>query len=50
MNQNEIAGAGVMLSNVLARCGDDPKYAKLRDRATALLDAVQQKIAERKKT
>ena len=48
LNLNDIISAGIMLSNVVTKCGDDPKYAKLKDRATILLDGIEKDIAEKK--
>lgn len=44
MKLNEVAPAGIMLCNVIARAGDQPLYAKVKKDAQAFLDQMQQKI------
>lgn len=46
MNLNDKICAGIMLSNALARCGDNPKYARLKERTSGLLEVLEKEIAE----
>jgi len=46
VNTNDMVAAGVMLCNVIARCGDQPIYASVKKDAQARLDVLQKKIVE----
>jgi len=38
---NNKPGAGMMLCNVISKAGDDPKYAKIKERAKVLLATLE---------
>jgi type III secretion system low calcium response chaperone LcrH/SycD len=41
----DIPAAAIMLSNVVAKAGDNPVYAKVKERAAILLDELEKEIA-----
>lgn len=46
MNLNQPIPAAVMLSNVIARCGDNKTYEKIKNDAQKLLEPLEKKIVE----
>lgn len=47
INLQDKVCAGIMLSNALTRCGENPKYAKLKQRTSGLLEVLEKEIAEK---
>lgn len=47
VNMKDDGGAGVMLCNVIARCGDLPMYDHIRKDATLRLDALKLRIEQK---
>lgn len=47
LNMKDIISAGIVLSNAVARCGDNPRYAKLKGRASLLLEGIKKEITEK---
>lgn len=45
LNLKDLPAAGVMLSNVVAKAGDTPQYAKLKERAVMLLEGLEKQLA-----
>lgn len=46
INVKERASAGIMLCNTIAKCGSDPKYAKIKERAQLLLDNLEKELKD----
>lgn len=49
LKSNDQVSAGIMLCNVIARSGDQPQYAEIKERASLLLEPLEKEIAEKNK-
>lgn len=44
LNLKDPVSAGIMLCNVIARAGDDPKYAKIKEKASLMMPAIEKEV------